>query len=168
MTAWVLVIVPVLASMALSGILVFPKLAASAWESASHFVAAMPEQAGDGQILPLLGSIVRVVGLALPVARRDAAGAAARTLHRSEGVAGGAPARPRRQARSDRGAAAALAGAAHMGVVALRPVPARARERRRDAGERRPRRVSAPKSVARPAPQWPRSRCRPAGTWPSR
>src|SRR5919202_6201610 len=35
-TAWVLVIVPVLLSMSLSAILLFPKLAASTWESGSH------------------------------------------------------------------------------------------------------------------------------------
>jgi putative peptide zinc metalloprotease protein len=66
-TAWVLVIVPVLLSMALSAILVLPKLAASTWSSGSHVISAIPEQAGDGRVLPLLASIVRVVGLALPV-----------------------------------------------------------------------------------------------------
>jgi putative peptide zinc metalloprotease protein len=66
-TAWVLVIVPILLSMALSAILLLPKLAASTWESGSHIVAAIPDQAGDGEILPLLASIVRIFALALPV-----------------------------------------------------------------------------------------------------
>jgi putative peptide zinc metalloprotease protein len=66
-TAWVLVVVPVLLSMAFSAILLFPKLAASTWESGSHVVSAIPDQAGNVQILPLLASIVRVVALALPV-----------------------------------------------------------------------------------------------------
>ena len=41
-TAWVLVIVPVLLAMALSAILLFPKLAASTWESGSQLVARLP------------------------------------------------------------------------------------------------------------------------------
>src|SRR4051794_34686118 len=66
-TVWVLVIVPVLVSMSLSAILLLPKLAASTWESGSHIVSAIPDQAGDGRILPLLASIVRLFALALPV-----------------------------------------------------------------------------------------------------
>src|SRR3954451_21407807 len=66
-TAWVLVIVPILLSMSLSAILLFPKLAASTWESGSHIASAMPDQAGDGRILSLLASLVRLFALALPV-----------------------------------------------------------------------------------------------------
>jgi putative peptide zinc metalloprotease protein len=61
-TTWVLVIVPVLLTMALTAILLFPKLAASAWESGSNIVSAMPEQ----EIVPTLASVVRLFGLALP------------------------------------------------------------------------------------------------------
>ena len=67
-TAWVLVIVPILLAMAFSAILLFPKLAASAWESGSDLVAAIPDQAGDGDVLGLLASVVRLFALALPVA----------------------------------------------------------------------------------------------------
>jgi putative peptide zinc metalloprotease protein len=66
-TGWVLVIVPVLISMSLSAILLLPKLAASTWESGSHIASSIPDQAGGGQILPLLASIVRLFALALPV-----------------------------------------------------------------------------------------------------
>jgi putative peptide zinc metalloprotease protein len=66
-TVWVLVVVPVLAAMSLTAILLFPKLAASTWESGSRIVSAIPRQAGDGDVLPLLASIVRVFALALPV-----------------------------------------------------------------------------------------------------
>ena len=62
-TAWVLVIVPVLLGMAFSAILLFPKLAASTWESGSNLVGAMPDQ----DALPLAGSIARLFSLALPV-----------------------------------------------------------------------------------------------------
>ncbi len=67
-TVWVLVVVPVLLSMALSAILLLPKLAASTWESGSDILGAIPDQAGGGEILPLLASIARVIALALPVA----------------------------------------------------------------------------------------------------
>jgi putative peptide zinc metalloprotease protein len=66
-TGWVLVIVPVLLSMALSAILLLPKLAASTWESGSDIVSAIPQQAGDGELLPLLASTGRLFALALPV-----------------------------------------------------------------------------------------------------
>jgi len=66
-TVWVLVVVPVLLSMGLSAILLFPKLAASTWVSASHIASGIPDQAGDARIFPLLASIVRLFALALPV-----------------------------------------------------------------------------------------------------
>src|SRR3954471_5356628 len=66
-TAWVLVIVPILVSMSLSAILLFPKLAASTWESGSHLASAVPRQFGAGEILPGLASALRIFALALPV-----------------------------------------------------------------------------------------------------
>ena len=67
-TAWVLVIVPILLAMAFSAILLFPKLVASSWESGSKLVSAIPDQAGHTDILGLLASVVRLFALALPVA----------------------------------------------------------------------------------------------------
>jgi putative peptide zinc metalloprotease protein len=66
--AWVLVIVPILLAMAFSAILLFPKLAASSWESGSKLVSAIPDQAGDTDVLGLIASVVRLFALALPVA----------------------------------------------------------------------------------------------------
>ena len=63
-TAWVLVIVPILLGMAFSAILLFPKLAASSWHSADHIVSAIPDQG----VLGLLASVLRLFALALPVA----------------------------------------------------------------------------------------------------
>ena len=63
-TAWVLIIVPILLAMAFSAILLFPKLAASAWESGSQLVTGM----GDQDVLGVLASIARLAALALPVA----------------------------------------------------------------------------------------------------
>jgi putative peptide zinc metalloprotease protein len=67
-TAWVLVIVPILLAMAFSAILLFPKLAASAWASASQLASGIPDQLGDGDVLALLASLARLFALALPVA----------------------------------------------------------------------------------------------------
>ena len=62
-TAWVLVIVPVLLGMAFTAILLFPRLAASTWESGSSLVAAIPEQ----ELVPALASVARIFALVLPV-----------------------------------------------------------------------------------------------------
>jgi putative peptide zinc metalloprotease protein len=66
-TAWVLIIVPVLVGLSIGAILVLPRLATSAWDSGRHIVAAIPTEAGNGQILDLLASLVRLLALALPV-----------------------------------------------------------------------------------------------------
>jgi putative peptide zinc metalloprotease protein len=66
-TAWVLVIVPVLISMSLSAILLLPKLVATTWDSGSHIASGIPDQASGGHVLPLLASVVRLIALALPV-----------------------------------------------------------------------------------------------------
>src|SRR5215217_4801824 len=62
-TAWVLIIVPILLAMAFSAILLFPKLAATAWESGSNLISAMPGQ----DALGVGTSIARLFALALPV-----------------------------------------------------------------------------------------------------
>src|SRR5215208_161925 len=67
-TAWVLIIVPILLAMALSAILLFPKLAASAWASGSGLASAMPDQVAGADVLGVLASLVRLFALALPVA----------------------------------------------------------------------------------------------------
>src|SRR5215208_3491494 len=67
-TAWVLIIVPILLAMAFSAILLFPKLAASAWASGSGLASAMPDQVAGADVLGVLASLVRLFALALPVA----------------------------------------------------------------------------------------------------
>src|SRR5690349_5976085 len=62
-TVWVLIIVPILLAMAFSAILLFPKLAASAWESGSALTSAMPGQDAFGAAT----SVARLFALALPV-----------------------------------------------------------------------------------------------------
>ncbi len=62
-TAWVLIIVPILVSMSLSAILLFPKLAASTYESGSDIASHI----ADGGALDVVTGLVRLFALALPV-----------------------------------------------------------------------------------------------------
>ena len=103
-TAWVLVIVPILLGMAFSAILLFPKLAASSWHSADHIVSAVPDQG----VLGLLASVLRLFALALPVA--GAAFFVVRLVRSTGSKAWGWSAgRPPRQALVFAGAAALIA-----------------------------------------------------------
>ena len=66
-TSWVLIIVPVLLSLALSAVLLLPKLATNAWDSGSHLTSAIPHQLGDGDIVGFLASLLRLFALFMPV-----------------------------------------------------------------------------------------------------
>jgi putative peptide zinc metalloprotease protein len=67
-TAWVLIVVPVLMSLAIGAVLLLPKLATNAWDSGSLLVAGFPHEVSHAQILDILASLVRLLALALPVA----------------------------------------------------------------------------------------------------
>ena len=161
-TVWVLVTVPILISMSLTAILLLPKLAATTYASASNIVSALPDQDVPG----VLASVVRLLALALPVIGSVLM---AQRIVRTAGAKGrawtsGRPGAARRAGRS-RGRPRRAAG---MGLVAVGPVPAGARERQRDAVGRR-----APPVLPRQAPRGrsPRSRrpaSRRAGTLPWR
>jgi putative peptide zinc metalloprotease protein len=142
-TAWVLVIVPILLSMALSAILLFPKLAASTWESGSRLVTAMPDQPP----LELLASVARLFALALPVL-----GAALLVSRLARSTARGA--RRWSSGRAGRQALVLTATAALAAVVAWAWWPAGQYEpvRATDDGTlvSAARAVSAPASAARP------------------
>lgn len=66
-TLWVLVVVPVLASMALGAVVMLPRLASTAWESASRVAGEIPAQASDLQIFQLVTSCFELLAVALPV-----------------------------------------------------------------------------------------------------
>ncbi|MBV9353970.1 MAG: hypothetical protein JO023_00445, partial [Chloroflexi bacterium] len=66
-TAWVLIVVPVLLSLAIGAILVLPKLMTSAWDSGRVLVLAIPHQVSHFQVIDVLASIVRLLALSLPV-----------------------------------------------------------------------------------------------------
>jgi putative peptide zinc metalloprotease protein len=67
-TAWVLIVVPVLLSLAIGAILVLPKLVTSAWDSGRVLVLDIPHEVSHVQVLDIVASIVRLLALALPVA----------------------------------------------------------------------------------------------------
>ncbi|MCW2973011.1 MAG: hypothetical protein JWN72_1284 [Thermoleophilia bacterium] len=66
-TAWVLVVVPVLLSLTISAVLLLPKLLASTWESGRDLVTAVPDQFGAGHVVDGLVSVLRLLALGLPV-----------------------------------------------------------------------------------------------------
>jgi putative peptide zinc metalloprotease protein len=66
-TLWVLIVVPVLAALAITAILVLPRLAASAWASGRELVDAIPREAGGGDVLGVLTSVLELIALTLPV-----------------------------------------------------------------------------------------------------
>jgi putative peptide zinc metalloprotease protein len=66
-TAWVLIVVPVLLSLAIGAVLVLPKLATSAWDSGRVLVLGIPHEVSHFQVIDTLASLVRLLALALPV-----------------------------------------------------------------------------------------------------
>ena len=146
-SAWVLVIVPILLAMAFSAILLFPKLAASSWESGRHLVSAIPGQAGGFDVLGLLASAVRLFALALPVA--GAAFFVVRTVRSTGRKAWGWSAgRPPRQALVLAGAAALIAVLTWAWWPSGQYRPVRPTDNGTLVGAFRT--VSAPTAVARP------------------
>ena len=67
-TAWVLIVVPVLMSLAIGAVLLLPKLTTNAWDSGRLLVTALPHEVSHAQVLDVLASVVRLLALALPVA----------------------------------------------------------------------------------------------------
>ncbi|HEY4828883.1 MAG TPA: hypothetical protein VIH85_19070 [Solirubrobacteraceae bacterium] len=66
-TAWVLIVVPILVSLAIGAILVLPKLVTSAWESGRLLVLGIPHEVDHVQVIDVLASLVRLLALTLPV-----------------------------------------------------------------------------------------------------
>src|SRR5579884_1530705 len=66
-TAWVLIVVPVLLSLAIGAVLVLPKLVTSAWDSGRVLVLGIPHEVSHLQVIDFLASLVRLLALALPV-----------------------------------------------------------------------------------------------------
>jgi putative peptide zinc metalloprotease protein len=66
-TAWVLIVVPVLLSLAIGAVLLLPRLLTTAWESGSHVLAAIPQDAAHGRVIDVLIALLRLVALVLPL-----------------------------------------------------------------------------------------------------
>jgi putative peptide zinc metalloprotease protein len=110
-TLWVLVVVPVLAAMAITAILVLPRVAASAWASGSVLFHAIPRHARDGDVVSVLTSVLKLVALTLPVlgSITVAQQVVRRAVRRGRAWSAGSPPRT---------AIAALAGVAALGALA--------------------------------------------------
>ncbi|HET9691228.1 MAG TPA: hypothetical protein VFP61_08745 [Acidimicrobiales bacterium] len=67
-TAWVLVVVPVLLSLMASAVLLLPRLVTTAVDSGRHIAGRIPAQAGGGDVLGVLAALLQLVALAIPVA----------------------------------------------------------------------------------------------------
>jgi putative peptide zinc metalloprotease protein len=110
-TAWVLVIVPVLLAMLLSGILLLPRIVATAWDSGGRQGHLLGQALGSGDVLGVLARLLSLLALTLPVAAttyllvRVVRQAATRTWSATQG-------RPVARGGS------ALAGAALLGLLA--------------------------------------------------
>ncbi|HET6874835.1 MAG TPA: hypothetical protein VFH70_08660, partial [Acidimicrobiales bacterium] len=66
-TIWVLVMVPVLASLMLGAVLLLPRLITSAWESGRRLADLIPQHAAAGQTLHVCADFVELLAIVLPV-----------------------------------------------------------------------------------------------------
>ena len=151
-TGWVLVVVPVLLSMMLGAVLLLPRLVTSAWASGHAIASQMPHQAEHGQIIGLLASFVRLVALVLPLL-----GSILITQKLGRGILSKATAwssgRPVRQFAVVGAASLVACGAAWAWWPAGQYQAVRASDRGTLGGFATL--VSAPQTVARPAPAPP-------------
>jgi putative peptide zinc metalloprotease protein len=66
-TAWVLIIVPVLLALAASAVLLMPRLMATAWASGQNIATGIPGDVEHARVLDVLASVLRLFALVLPV-----------------------------------------------------------------------------------------------------
>jgi putative peptide zinc metalloprotease protein len=67
-TAWVLVIVPVLLSLLAGAVVFLPRLLTSAWDSGRHIADGLPAQFGHADVLGFLATLLELLALVLPLA----------------------------------------------------------------------------------------------------
>ena len=65
---WVLVVVPLLLWMLVVGVLLLPRLAATAWTGLQEQGRALASESGEADVLGVLAGVLRVLALVLPVA----------------------------------------------------------------------------------------------------
>jgi putative peptide zinc metalloprotease protein len=66
-TAWVLLVVPVLLGLLVLAVVVLPRLAATAWDSAGLHARGLAAAAGDGDVVRALALLLSLIALAIPV-----------------------------------------------------------------------------------------------------
>ena len=66
--AWVLVVVPLLLWMLVLGVLLLPRLVATAWSGLQEQLSAFSGNVGDGDVVAALAGILKMLALAVPVA----------------------------------------------------------------------------------------------------
>ncbi len=66
-TIWVLVVVPVLLSLAIGAILLLPRLLTTAWNSGSSILSAIPHDVQHAKVIALLMALLRLLALLLPL-----------------------------------------------------------------------------------------------------
>lgn len=66
-TTWVLLVVPVLVGLLALAVVVLPRLAATAWDSAGVHARGLAAAAGDGDVVRALALLLSLIALALPV-----------------------------------------------------------------------------------------------------
>lgn len=66
-TAWVLVVVPVLVSLLVGAVVVLPRLLASAWMSSGHRLHELTGAAGHGSAIGVGAALLQLLALALPL-----------------------------------------------------------------------------------------------------
>ncbi len=66
-TAWVLVVVPVLLASTLTGVLMFPRLVATAWDSGQLQADRLGTALGDGDVVTALARLLSIAALLVPV-----------------------------------------------------------------------------------------------------
>ncbi|MBO0727989.1 MAG: hypothetical protein J2P57_01945, partial [Acidimicrobiaceae bacterium] len=66
-TAWVLILVPVMLSLLATGVLLLPRLATTAWDSGRQIAEAIPHQVHQGQMVSIGASVIRLAALLIPL-----------------------------------------------------------------------------------------------------
>ncbi len=66
-TAWVLVIVPLLLSLLVGAVVFLPRLLATAWDSGRHLVDGLPAQFDHADVLGILATLLELLALVLPL-----------------------------------------------------------------------------------------------------
>jgi putative peptide zinc metalloprotease protein len=148
-TAWVLIVVPVLLSMMLGAVLLLPRLLTSAWDSGHATLALLPHQIAQGHVVNVLAALMHLIALALPllgtllIAQKLATSSVMKSKEWSAG-------RPARQLVVVGAAALAASGAAWAWWPAGQYQAVRASDNGTLGGFATL--VSSPQAVARPAP----------------